>query len=181
VLLTVARLAASERYKGVDSVLRSLPAITRRIPGLRYVVIGDGADRPRLEALAHELGISRHVEFRGWIETAMLARAYAECSVFVMPSSKEGFGIVFLEAAFFGKTSVGGRHGGTPEVIEDSVTGLLVDREDIYGLEAALTMLLGDPPRMRDMGLRAKKRLTERFTYPVFKDGVTDLLEETWQ
>lgn len=167
-LLTVARLAASERYKGVDQVIRALPAIARSIPDVRYAVVGDGGDRPRLEALAREVGVADRVEFRGRVSAEALAKAYAECALFVMPSAKEGFGIVFLEAALFGKPSIAGNHGGSPEVVEDGVTGRLVTYEDVAGLAAAATELLADPERLRTMGQAALRRLNERFTYPTF-------------
>jgi glycosyltransferase involved in cell wall biosynthesis len=167
-LLTVARLAASERYKGVDQVIRALPQIAARIPDVRYAVVGDGGDRPRLEALARDVGVADRVEFRGRVSAEELARAYAECALFVMPSAKEGFGIVFLEAALFGKPSIAGNHGGSPEVVEEGVTGRLVTYEDVSGLATAAIDLLADPERLRAMGQAALQRLEERFTYPTF-------------
>ena len=94
-----------------------------------------------------------------------------------MPSSHEGFGIVFLEAALFGKPSIGGRHGGTPEVIEDGVTGLLVDREDVAALERALVRLLKDEKGRAQMGAAARARLEERFTYVGFRSALSAHLE----
>lgn len=164
-LLTVARLAASERYKGVDSVLRALPEVLREVTDLTYDVVGDGDDRYRLEALAQELGIADHVRFRGSLRPDELAAAYRDCTFFVMPSSHEGFGIVFLEAALFGKPSIGGRHGGTPEVIEDGATGILVDREDVSEVATALIRLLSDEVERTRMGDAARRRLLERFTF----------------
>lgn len=179
-LLTVARLAASERYKGVDSVLRALPEVLKAVPGLRYDIVGDGDDRPRLEALARELGVVPHVRFRGRLFPDELAAAYRDCSLFVMPSSHEGFGIVFLEAALFGKTSVGGKHGGTLEVVEDGVTGCLIDREDIRGLTRAAIGLLGDRKVREGMGRTAHDRVMERFSYPRFKKSLGDATESSW-
>ncbi|MFN7986192.1 MAG: glycosyltransferase family 4 protein [Thermoanaerobaculia bacterium] len=176
-LLTVARLAAAEGYKGVDSVLRSLPGVLRALPDLRYEVVGDGDDRPRLESLAGELGVRDHVRFRGRLGPDELASAYRACTLYVMPSSHEGFGIVFLEAALFGKPSIGGRHGGTPEVIEDGVTGLLVDREDVAALERALVRLLKDEKGRAQMGAAARARLEERFTYVGFRSALSAHLE----
>ncbi len=171
-LLTVARLAASERYKGVDSVLRALPKVLEAIPDLRYDVVGDGDDRPRLEALARELGVSEHARFRGRLFPDELAAAYRDCTLFVMPSSHEGFGIVFLEAALFGKASIGGKHGGTPEVVEDGVTGCLVEREDVPGLSRVLGRLLLNDDERAPMESAARRRLLERFTYVSLRDSM---------
>ncbi len=168
-LLTVARLAASERYKGVDSVLRALPEVLKAVPDLRYDIVGDGDDRPRLEALAQELGVVNHVRFRGRLWPDELAAAYRDSTLFVMPSSHEGFGIVFLEAALFGKTSIGGKHGGTPEVVEDGVTGVLVEREDVPGIAGVVSRLLSDELALRRMGALACQRLFDRFGYSSFR------------
>jgi glycosyltransferase involved in cell wall biosynthesis len=169
VILTVARLAESERHKGLDSVIRALPEIAKEVPDVVYEIVGDGDDRYRLETLARELGVAERVRFRGRLGPDQLAAAYRDCAVFVMPSSKEGFGIVFLEAALFEKPSIGGRHGGTPEVVEHQVTGLLVDREDYPGLARSAVRLLSNADERRVMGAAARARLTERFSCKSFR------------
>jgi phosphatidylinositol alpha-1,6-mannosyltransferase len=171
-LLTVARLAVSERYKGIDSVLRALPAVARAVPDVRYVIAGGGEDSVRLGALARELGLAERVLFPGPLWPDELARAFRDCTVFVMPSSKEGFGIVYLEAAIFGRPSVAGRHGGAPEAVQDGVTGTLVDREDIPGIEAALVRYLRDPEYAITMGKAASRRTKESFIYDTFRTNL---------
>ena len=167
-LLTVARLAESERYKGIDQVIRALPTIARAIPGVRYAIVGTGNDRGRLEQVARDVGVASRVDFRGRVSPEALASAYAESSLFVMPSAKEGFGIVFLEAALFGKASIGGNHGGTPEVIVDGETGRLVTYDDVDAFATTAIDLLADPARLAAMGTAAARRLEARFTYPTF-------------
>lgn len=165
-LITVARLSGEERHKGIDQIIRALPDVARVFPGVRYAIIGSGDDRPRLEALARDVGVGARVEFRGRVSSEDLARAYSECSLFAMPSSQEGFGIVFLEAGLFYRASIGGAHGGTPEVIVDGETGRLVDHDDVPALARITIELLGDPARLRVMGSKARHRVEERFTYP---------------
>lgn len=169
-LLTVARLVASERYKGVDSVIRSLPNVLEAVPEVRYDVVGEGDDRRRLEALSQELGVAANVRFRGRLRPEELAAAYRDCTLFVMPSSHEGFGIVFLEAALFGKTSIAGRHRGSPEVVEDGKTGLLRERDDVRGISDAIVRLLLDRGLREEMGRAAAARLDARFTYRHFRE-----------
>ncbi len=169
-LLTVARLAESERYKGIDQVIRALSTIAKAIPGVRYAIVGTGTDRARLEQVARDAGVADRVDFRGRVSPEALASAYAESSLFVMPSAKEGFGIVFLEAALFGKASIGGNHGGTPEVIVDGETGRLVTYDDVDAFATTAIDLLGDPARLAAMGTAAQRRLEARFTYPTFLD-----------
>jgi glycosyltransferase involved in cell wall biosynthesis len=167
-LLSVARLAKTERHKGIEHVIQALPAIATKVPGVRYAIVGAGADRPRLEQLARDRGVASRVEFRGRVSPEALAEAYAESSLFVMPSAKEGFGIVFLEAALFSKPSIGGNHGGTPEVIVDGATGRLVRYDDVDGFASTCVDLLADPTRLAAMGAAAHSRMEERFTYPSF-------------
>jgi glycosyltransferase involved in cell wall biosynthesis len=176
-LLSVARIDANEQYKGVDQVIRALPQVTAQVGDVRYVIAGDGTDRPRLENLAQSLGVSDKVQFLGHVVPDALKQLYAECDVFVMPSEKEGFGIVFLEAMSCGKPVIGGRHGGTPEIIVEGETGLLVDHHNLPELAEAIICLLRDDKARSRMGKAGLERLQERFTYSAFRDQFFAVLE----
>jgi glycosyltransferase involved in cell wall biosynthesis len=177
ILLTVTRLSRADDYKGVDEVLRALPAVVRRVARARYVVVGDGDDRPRLEALSRELGVAASVEFRGRVAAGELADAYRECALFVMPSSGEGFGIVFLEAAHFGRPSIAGAHGGSPEIVLDGVTGRVVEKGETKRLAAAIVELLENPEQAEGMGRAARERVERLYSYDKFRDRLAALLE----
>jgi glycosyltransferase involved in cell wall biosynthesis len=168
-ILTVGRLAADEAMKGVDQVIRALPAIARAVPDVRYVVVGDGTDRARLEGIARDEGVADRVTFRGRVSSEELAAAYASSSLFAMPSAQEGFGIVFLEAAAFGVPSIAGARGGSPEVVLDGVTGRVVEHGDVDAFAAAATALLADDGARRAMGERARRRVEEVFSYAAFE------------
>lgn len=178
-LLTVTRLIADEGYKGVDTVIQALPQLARAVPGVQYVVVGDGDDRPRLEALGRTLGVADRVHFLGRLEAMApeLVGCYASCDVFVMPSSGEGFGVVFLEAMAFGKPVVGGAHGGTPDVIEDGVTGFLVRHGDTERITHVLTTLLRDRGLRQEMGQRARARVQEKFLFAQFAARLRECVE----
>ncbi|MBI4454640.1 MAG: glycosyltransferase family 4 protein [Acidobacteria bacterium] len=176
-LLTVARLDASEKYKGTDQVIRALPQVISEAGDLSYVVVGDGDDRPRLERLAQTVNISDKVQFLGHVAPDVLRRLYAECDLFIMPSLKEGFGIVFLEAMSCGKACIGGCHGGTPEVVVEGQTGLLVDYHDSQGLTKAICRLLQDSETRDRMGKAGQARLHDQFMYPSFRSRFADILE----
>lgn len=168
VLLSVCRLAASERYKGVDTVIEALPRVLRHVPDVEYVIAGTGDDLPRLQELAEEKGVGNRVRFLGTVDEATLMRLYSSCSVFVLPSEREGFGIVFLEAMAARKAVIGGRHGGTPEVVDDGRTGLLVDHGDLEGLTSALITLLTDAQLRQSMGDAGFREVLEKFTFEHF-------------
>ena len=177
-LLTVSRLWAEELRKGVDHTLAAFSRLLARHPRALYRIVGKGSDKPRLQALAASLGLGDRVVFEEDLTDLELADRYRRCSVFVLPSGQEGFGIVFLEAMRFGRPCVGGRAGGAPEAVEDGRTGLLVDFLDAAGLEAALDRLLGDPGLRRRMGEAGRRRVAEDFTFERFRERLRNGLTE---
>jgi glycosyltransferase involved in cell wall biosynthesis len=168
-VLTVARLSWTDRQKGVEHALRALALVLRTLPDVRYVIVGDGDDRGRLQDLARQVAVDHAVEFRGWLPVRELAEAYQESELFLMPSLMEGFGMVFLEAALFAKPSVAARAGGAPDAVEDNVTGRLVSGRDVAETAAVVCELLLDPKRLREMGERARRRCLDRFSYQTFR------------
>lgn len=154
--------------KGVADVLYAyarLPAQQRDASPL--VLVGDGPERPALEALNARLGIG--ADFRGWCSPSMLAELMARSEVFCGPSrtmpdgSAEGFGIVFLEAALQGLPVVAYRHGGVSEAVAEGATGLLADEGDVAGLSDRLGRVLGDPELARTLGSQGRRRVLECF------------------
>jgi len=176
ILLTVARLDASEQYKGMDTVIQALPQVLTVVPDTRYVIVGDGNDRPRLESLAKAVDVAEHVFFVGVTGHDELVKYYEACDVFVMPSHAEGFGIVFLEAMAFGKPVIGGNHGGTPDVIRDGVTGFLVEYGDIDGLTSRILSLLQNEELRQKMGQTGRQYVQENFSFTRFQHRLVHLL-----
>ena len=164
VILAVARLDAHDREKGLDHLLQALPAVKAAVPEARLVIVGTGTDLPRLKALAQELGLERAVEFTGAVDDEELVRRYAACRVFALPSRKEGFGLVFLEAMAHGRPCVAARAGGVPEVI-DETCGLLVDYGDVPALAQACVAAL-----TRAWDPAAIQRHAAGFSYQCFRD-----------
>jgi phosphatidylinositol alpha-1,6-mannosyltransferase len=176
IVLTVSRWDPADRYKGGDTLIAALPQVLRKVPDAFLVLVGDGEDRPRLEQMARDLGVSDHVRFLHGLTQDELFACYANCQVFALPSSGEGFGFVYLEAMAFGKPVIGGAHGGALDVIEDGVTGCLVPHGDIERLSGALEMLLADPVRAKQMGARGRDRLARQFSFEQFRTQLTHLL-----
>ena len=145
-LLSVGRLSGSERYKGQDRVIAALPSLTAARPGLTYVVAGDGDDRPRLEALAKSLGVQESVRFLGAVADADLVSLYQAVDLFVLPSTGEGFGIVFLEAMASGTPALGFADGGAADALGDGRLGHIADPADLAG---AILAALDAPPAAR--------------------------------
>ncbi len=164
VILTVARLDATERYKGVDHLIAAMPAVRRHVPAARLRVIGTGSDLPRLKDLAVRAGGNDAVEFAGFVDDAGLRAAYRACTLFALPSSGEGFGIVFLEAIAHGKPCLGARAGATPEIIDDA-SGVLVDHGDIPQIAAKLVWAL-----QRQWNAEQIRQRAAQFSYPAFQE-----------
>jgi phosphatidylinositol alpha-1,6-mannosyltransferase len=141
-ILVVSRLASSEAEKHVDKVVRALPKVRYAVPHARITIVGDGGLRPELEALARELGVADYVHFAGFVDERGLAQAYQEACVFALPSSKEGFGIVYLEAWAKGLPVIASRFGAAPEVVADGIDGYTVDPSNSHELAERLTYLL---------------------------------------
>ena len=159
VILTVARLAPNERYKGYDRIIHALPSIRDSGGFVRFILVGAGEDKERLEALASVLGIRRMVTMTGFISDAELADHYRMADVFAMPSTGEGFGIVFLESLACGTPVVAGNRDGSVDALADGRLGCLVDPNDINAISSAIRALLsgeGPPLWFDPSSLRAE-------------------------
>jgi phosphatidylinositol alpha-1,6-mannosyltransferase len=179
-VLIVGRMSADERYKGHDELLAAWPAVVAHVPDARLVIVGTGDDEARLreEALGHGLGAS--VAFVGFATPEELSSLYARAAVFAMPSRNEGFGLVYLEAMARGIPCIGSIHDAAADVVEDRVTGFLVDQGDGESLAARLVQLLTDDDLRRRMGCAGRQRLRDRFSYSRFRDRFVALCEASF-
>ena len=145
VIMTLARLPAMERYKGVDEVLEAMPALLKTIPHLKYLVCGEGNDRPRLMQKAQALGVAGSVVFVGMLTEADKADYLRLADAFVMPSRGEGFGFVFLEALACGVPVVGSQLDGSREALRNGELGELADPNDLAMVTACILLALAKP------------------------------------
>jgi phosphatidylinositol alpha-1,6-mannosyltransferase len=175
-LLSVCRLESSERYKGLDLALRAHALLLKEMPDLRFHVVGEGTDLGRLRQLVLDLGTQANVTFLGRLSTTALAREYERCSLFVLPSRKEGFGIVFLEAMSRSKAVVALRCGGAPEVVIDEETGILVEPGNLLTLYDAIRRLLQNHALRARLGANGRRRVDAQFTPHAFAERLGALL-----
>ena len=139
-------------WKGIDTAIRALA----HIPRARLVLAGDGQERPNLEVLVAELGLSERVSFLGALPRHELPGVYAAADLLLATSyASETFGIGPVESQACGLPVVASNFGGFPEVIEAGSTGLLVAPRDHHALAGAVQTLLADPARLRAMSSRA--------------------------
>lgn len=145
VIVSMGRLAKSEQYKGFDEILESLPALIKHEPNLSYLVIGDGDDRPRLEAKSKNLNITDRVIFAGYISEEEKADHLRLGDVFAMPGRGEGFGIVYLEAMACGIPVVGSRLDGSKDALRNGTLGELVNPDDPLSVQEGILKALTKP------------------------------------
>lgn len=154
ILLCIGRLA---EQKGVDVAVRALPRIREQVPQAVLVVLGEGAERTRLQALAGE-GV--YLPGRIGDVTAWLRRA----EVLVHPARWEGFGLVLLEGMLAAKPVVASRVSSVPEIVADGETGLLVTPDDPAALAEAVLTLLDDRELATEMGRAGLARARGEFS-----------------
>jgi len=160
-ILSVTRLEKGDRYKGIVTVIEALSALADS--SLEYVVVGQGNDATFLKGVATRCGVADRVHFLSDISDSEMVRLYEKCAAFVLPSGKEGFGIVFLEAMFFGAPVIAAAEKGALDVVRDEETGLLVRFGDSMAIRLAIERLLGDP--------ELRKRLCRHGRATVVGDG----------
>ncbi|MDY6938764.1 MAG: glycosyltransferase [Cyanobacteriota bacterium] len=175
VLMTVARLWSGDIYKGVDVTIRALPKILQKFPNVKYLAIGRGDDRPRLEKLAEDLGVADRVIFAGFVASEDLPDHYRVADAYIMPS-QEGFGIVYLEAMATGIPVLAGDSDGSADPLQDGELGWQVPHRDPDAVAAACTeILLGGDRRCDGEWLR--EQMLAEFGMDAFTRHLQKLLK----
>lgn len=179
VLLTVARLDSHERYKGYDTIIRALPKIRKVLPKVHYLLVGKGKDRTRIEELVRSLDLTSNVTLVGYVPDEELCDYYNLCDVFAMPSKKEGFGIVFLEALACGKPVLAGNQDGSVDALCHGKLGVLVDPDKVDEIADALVKMLqreyAHPLIYNPQALR--QSVLDIYGFDQFKETVATFLE----
>jgi glycosyltransferase involved in cell wall biosynthesis len=162
-LVTVAHLIPRKRHA---DVLRALAVLSREHPALRYAIVGDGPERIALQGLAARLGVAARVEFHGQLAPTAAIEQARRATLFVMPSTEEAFGAGYVEAMAGGVPAIGCRGEPGPEEIAAAGDGMiLVPPGDIERLSQRIGELLSDPHRLREAGQRARRTVTDNFTW----------------
>jgi phosphatidyl-myo-inositol dimannoside synthase len=169
VIVCVSRLVPR---KGQDVLLRALPGVLRSVPDAALLIVGDGPDRKRLEALTDREGRRAAVRFSGPVPWAELPAYYDAGQVFAMPCRTrrrgldvEGLGIVYLEASATGLPVVAGRSGGAPDAVILGETGHLVDGRDVAAVAGSIVSLLRDPGAASAMGAAGRAWVERDWTW----------------
>ncbi|MES2431386.1 MAG: glycosyltransferase family 4 protein [Bacteroidota bacterium] len=175
ILMTLTRLSSKEKYKGYDHVLTALKDLRQQYPSLKYLIIGkyDTAERQRLDKITKELGIEDFVVFAGFVADEVLAEHYNLADIYIMPSKKEGFGIVFIEAMYYNKPVIAGNKDGSVDALNDGKFGLLVDPDNEIELTDAIKKMITD----KNKYVVDHTDFMNKFSYPVYEKNIKTILE----
>ena len=168
VLLTVSRMADTEQYKGYDKVLQVLPELIKAHNDLRYLLVGkyDAKEKQRLDRLISQLNLDSVVVFTGMVPDEELAAHFNLGDIFIMPSEKEGFGIVFIEAMFYGIPVIAGNTDGSVDAICNGELGIGVDPNNMKEIIAAVNKIVAN----RKAHVPDHKKLEQHFGYRAYKE-----------
>lgn len=159
--------------KGIDTLLHAFVAIRREFPSLALALVGNGPLLETHKALARTLGIEDAVSFIGNVAHDEVSCFFEDCTLFVLPSRAEPFGLVLLEAAYHKKAVVCTAVGGVPEIMTNNQNGLLVQPDDPPAIATKIIELVRDPKRAHALGTRAYQTLMTRF---LWKDRIHDYI-----
>lgn len=153
VVLTVNRL---HKWKRIDRVIRAMPGIIRREPNTRLVVVGEGEEYPRLKSLATDLKVEERVLFAGAVSHGNVPKYLAMADVFVSCNDSANIGNPLLEAMISGRCIVTLNNGSTGDLIQDNVTGMLVEMDEIASMDRVIAGLLRDEQKRDCLGQNAR-------------------------
>ncbi|MCR8560200.1 glycosyltransferase family 4 protein [Mucilaginibacter sp. BJC16-A38] len=159
VIFTLTRLASTEQYKGHDQVIKALPNLKAKFPGIKYILAGqyDHKEEIRIQRLISEAKVDEQVILTGFIDEAEIADHFLLADLFVLPSKKEGFGIVFIEALACGLPVICGNSDGSIDAICNGELGKAINVDNLNELENAITDYLESPVTAKDRkGVQAK-------------------------
>ena len=168
-IVIVGRMTATDAYKGHDQLIDAWPRVLAQVPDATLICVGEGDDVERLQAKAAGVGAGHAVRFTGFVDDATRAAIYDRAVALAMPSRREGFGLVYVEAMAAGLPCVGSIHDAAREVIVDGETGFLVDQADTDAIVARLVALLRDETLRVRLGHAGRARYRQLFTYDAFR------------
>jgi glycosyltransferase involved in cell wall biosynthesis len=180
VILNVGRMHSHTRYKGQDELLLAFPAISAQYPDGQLVLAGDGDDRARIIEVARSLPAELHhrIFIPGFVSPELLDQLYRECYLFAMPSSGEGFGLVYLEAMARGKPCLGSRQDAAQCVIRDGETGLLVDDpRSVQEVAEKVLFLLQNQELVVQMGRSGYELVKSRYLFQHFMQRFSQVIQ----
>jgi colanic acid/amylovoran biosynthesis glycosyltransferase len=165
-LVSVCRLV---KKKGLDYAIKAFAEVIQRHPKVHYTIVGEGEERTYLELLIHQLHLQDNVTLQGWQNQDQVVSILDRSHIFLLPSrtapdgNEEGIPNALKEAMAMGLISIGTWHAGTPELIEDGISGFLVPEKNVHQLANTIDYIIGHPEIWESVGLAARKKVEDEF------------------
>lgn len=177
ILFTLTRLSSKERYKGYDKVIEAMMKINNDFPDLKYLIAGsyDANEKSFLDEIISKYKLDGKVKLAGFIPEEELIDHFKMADLYVMPSMKEGFGIVFIEAMFYGLPVIAGNKDGSTDALLNGKLGKLVDPLNTTEIASAMSEIL----KNRNHFIPDRNLLLSNFGYDAYKEKFKALLDST--
>ncbi|MFD3156162.1 glycosyltransferase [Haloimpatiens sp. FM7330] len=153
------------KTKGLEFNLKAISKLVNKYSNIKYYIIGDGEEKENLSRLAKELNIYNNIVFLGRLNHNEVMNYMAQCDIFSLPSWKEGFGVVYVEAMLQGKPVIGIKGEGIEDVIVNKENGMLVKPKNVDELVGALEFLITNSKKAEIIGEKAKQTVINDFTW----------------
>jgi glycosyltransferase involved in cell wall biosynthesis len=175
VLFTLTRLKSSEQYKGYDKVMYALPALLEQHPTLKYLIAGkyDAAEKERLDRIIEKVGLQDKVIFAGFVTDEEIEDYFEAADLYIMPSTGEGFGIVFIEALFYGKPVIAGNVDGSVDALDKGRLGVLVNPGNQEEIVCAVKAILANKAAY----LPHPSAVQAKFSFETYQTNLQQILQ----
>ncbi|RNL51121.1 glycosyltransferase family 4 protein [Pedobacter jejuensis] len=176
ILLSVCRLSSTEQYKGYDKVIVAIKLLVDKFPDIKFILVGSGDEIEiiRVQQLIKKSGVERHVTIAGYVSSEELTNHFLLADVLVMPSTGEGFGITFIEAAACGCQSIAGNADGSTDALLNGKLGTLINPDSISELTNAIALAVLQKTKNYS---KIQECCIEHFSFEQYKNKVYNLLK----
>ncbi|MBP8766268.1 MAG: glycosyltransferase family 4 protein [Ferruginibacter sp.] len=173
IIMTLTRLAITERNKGYDKVIAAIASLQKKSAAtIKYLIAGKytGEEKNFIFKLAETNGVT--VILTGFIDDKELPAYFALADMYIMPSKKEGFGITFIEAMYYGLPVIGGNADGSADALDNGKLGIMVNPDSVAEIESAIAKII----HTKTAYIPAKEKLMEKFGFDVYKENLKRLM-----
>jgi glycosyltransferase involved in cell wall biosynthesis len=167
IIMTLTRMASRERYKGYEKVIEAIAGLKTKYPGIKYLIAGtyDAGEKMFIDDLSARLKTPGTIIMPGFIPDEELEAHFAMSDMYVMPSRKEGFGIVFIEAMYYQLPVIAGNVDGSVDALLNGELGQLVNPDNVEEITTAIANVIEN----KISYIPDRKVLTEHFSYEAYK------------
>lgn len=164
--------------KGIDLNIKAIFELVKRYPDIKYNIIGEGPEKPALLKMVKNFGLENNVFFLGKPPHEETMKYVSSSDIFCLPSWQEGFGIVYIEAMALGKPVIAVKGEGIEDVIVDGKNGFLVEPKNVEDIVRAISFLIENPDKAREVGKTGQKSVMDGFTWSINATKTVDVYEE---